>query len=177
MKNRKAFSKLVILLFGSLPNPVNAQHMEEFSIARDPCTASELALDLGGKFSSTGAIEILYALPDTDGRGDVRYAARDVICIPFSTIVDWEKNKSSTPPELTEYDATFLVTYDPRGTVLSARSRFDYDILMCEELPDAPRPPKELKFGTFNWTTKSGIKSQKISWIPDLRKKLEADCK
>jgi hypothetical protein len=177
MRKFGVVSAVVIYHFFGVPTPAKAEKIAQFAVALDTCSSNEMSLDLGDNFPSAGAIEILYPLPDTDGRGDVRYNSTRTVCIPFQAIVDWEKSKSSIPPEISEYDATFFVTYDPRGTLLATRSRFNYDVLMCEELPDTPRPPKDLKFGTFNWTSTSGIKAQKVSWIPDLRAKLEADCK
>ena len=176
MEKFGVFPAFAILQFMGVAIPAHAEELREFAVARDTCTANEFALDLDNKIPSDGAIEILYPLPDTDGRGDARYASTGTVCIPFQTILSWEKDKSTIPPEISDYDATFFVTYDPRGTLLATRSRFEFDVLMCDELPDMPRPPKDLKFGTFNWTSTSGIKAQKVSWIPDLRAKLEADC-
>lgn len=163
------------LMLTAISIPVAAQPVEKFSAAKDTCSVDELAVDLGTGFPAAGAVEILFPIPDTDGRKDRRYLAGQVVCVSFDDLSSYEAI-SGPHVDLTDYNATYFVTYDPKGTLTKSRSRFAYDIMLCEELPDTPRPPSELRFGTFNWTVMSGIKSLKVMWIPNLRKKIESDC-
>ncbi|MEZ5694456.1 MAG: hypothetical protein R3D99_11610 [Altererythrobacter sp.] len=144
--------------------------------AKDICAPDEVTLELGDGFPAPGVIELLFPLPDTDGRDPVRWeASNSSICISAEKLASYE-NSYEIDVDVQDYNALIFVSYDPVGTIYRSRSYFDYSILMCEELSETPRPPKDMRFGKFVWTRSAGIKAIRVSWISDLRQKLENEC-
>lgn len=171
----KLFVLFAAAFFGV--HPIYAQKIGDVPVAVDRCSAEEFSLDLAMRaLPKQGVIEILRPLPDTHAREAIRFAVAPSICIPLVMLADWERKKGTPSDGLADYDATFFITFDPKGTLQKSRSRFDYDILMCEELAETPKPPADLAFGSFHWTMASGIKAQRVTWLQDLRRDLELRC-
>jgi len=162
-------SGIIVLAFNltvSAQSPGNVKILhkfESYSPARDSCGSDNLTIELGKNFSRSGSIEILVPLPDTHGRDVKRYLPSDVVCLPFSEILGWHAAFGASV-DSTGDNAQFYVTYDPSGTLTESRSRYDYEVLMCEELADTPKPPSDLQFGFFTWAAGTGIKALKVEW-------------
>lgn len=149
---------------------VASQYSATFKPAQNPCQNNELAIDMGID-PVGGSIEILTPLADTHGKQPFRVDAERVVCVSEAELSRWITRAGGL-----EYDTVFEVTYDPRGTVARMRSQFDYSVLMCEELPDTPHPPRDLRLGFFHWSPQSGVTALRVEWHSNFRQKLEMDC-
>lgn len=146
-------------------NPLNASGRTP-----SPCPAGTVPLPIGPE-ATDGVIEILWPIPDTDGREPQVLRAAPVACLLASRLgrAARESGMGSSEP------MALPVTWDPAGAGGAHRSQYLYSVLMCDELPDTPLPPTDLKIGEARWLA-TNPDSLKVVWYDDFRAKQEREC-
>lgn len=145
------------------PSAVEAKRPEA---ERGQCGSGDLRIDLPG-VGNSGTVVVNYPLDDTDAMGELQFAAQPFVCV---TSAQLSKFASPSGNQATASDV--LVSYSPTNI---GESPLKYSVLMCDELPDTPRPPRSVKVGSFQWL-RSTAPQVSVRWYPDYRAHIEANC-
>ena len=148
-----------------IPNQAAAAVEPQPGVGRERCGSQDLVIDVPG-VGTSGSIVINYPLDDTDGMGSLRLEAGPYVCVTPAQI-----SKFATPGPSAETASDVLVSFSPTG---SAESALNYSAMMCSELPETPKPPRDLRIGTFSWLGQSEPVS--VTWHSDYRAHMESAC-
>lgn len=145
------------------PSSINAKPPE---VELDGCGSGNLRIELPG-VGNSGTVVINYPLDDTDVMGELRFAAHPFVCVTSAQL-----SKFATPSASPENASNVLVSYSPTNT---GESPLLYSVLMCDELPETPKPPSNVKVGAFEWLRSTEPKVS-VKWYQDYRAHIETTC-
>lgn len=129
------------------------------------CKARELKVVLPG-VEGGGSIVVNYPLDDTDAMGELRLEAQPFICIRPEDLRKFGVSED-------DGSSVALVGYTPGSRY---EAPIEYDVLMCDELPGAKHPPKNLRVGHFRWNSERPAREVNVEWYVDFRKHVESTC-